>query len=61
MKRQRQQKVRSFCDDERFYGTYDYIIGRYQGLAKEASSIGDIVKEQIYLNHVEHYTKEKTK
>lgn len=40
-------------------GYSEQKVERYTALASQAEAEGDYVLEQIYLNHAEHYRKEK--
>ncbi|MEO0834057.1 MAG: DUF4167 domain-containing protein, partial [Pseudomonadota bacterium] len=41
--------------DVRIRGTANQIYDKYQTLARDASSAGDRVKAESYLQHAEHY------
>lgn len=41
--------------DVRIRGTANQIYDKYQALARDASSAGDRIKAESYLQHAEHY------
>jgi hypothetical protein len=54
---QRMQVYDSNGPDVRIRGTAHQVAEKYMALAKDASSSGDIVLAQSYLQHAEHYNR----
>lgn len=52
---QRMQVFDSNGPDVRIRGTAHQVAEKYEALAKDATSSGDIVLAQSYLQHAEHY------
>lgn len=51
----RMQVFDSNGPDVRIRGTAHQVVEKYMALAKDANGSGDIVMEQNYLQHAEHY------
>ena len=54
---QRMQVFDSNGPDVRIRGTAHQVAEKYMALAKDASSVGDTILAESYLQHAEHYTR----
>ena len=49
----------SRCGDIAVHGAVQHIINRYESLADQAQKDGNMALEQTYLQHAEHWIKER--